>query len=293
LFNYILRYFILLILLSAINIANAQFENTDVGARPSALNGAFTSVADNSLAVFYNPSGLGQMIFREVSFNYSPAPFGLTELSTAAFSYAEPTNLGTFGAGIKTYGYELYREITGIISYGNNYRNRIFYGINFNFYHLNIKNYNSASAFGVDIGTMAYLTNFLKWGFFGKNLTGSKIGTSGERIAQVFRSGFAVQPRNDLLFSVEVEKDVKYPFSFRAGFEYSIMDFIDIRAGVGSEPTNYSTGIGFSYNLFQIDYSLQNHPDLGFTHQGNITINFGGIDAKKSTRKRLSEIFKK
>ncbi len=285
-----MKYFTYFILLLAVNVSNAQFENTDVGARASAMNGAFTSVSDNSLAVFYNPAGLGQISDREFSFHYSPAPYGLTELSLASFSYAEPTKIGTFGAGIKSYGFELYREITGQVSYGNSFRSKIYYGLNLNLYHLNIKNYNSASSFGVDIGVMAYLTGFLKWGFYGKNLTGSKIGISKERIAQVYRTGFTLQPRNDLIFALETEKDVKYPFSFRAGFEYNIIDYFDIRAGIGSQPTNFSAGAGFNYSLFSIDYAVQNHPDLGFSHQGALTINFGGLKAKKSARERLSDI---
>ncbi len=48
----------------------AQFENTDIGARAIGLNGAFTSQSNNSLAIFYNPSGLGQMKYREVSVFY-------------------------------------------------------------------------------------------------------------------------------------------------------------------------------------------------------------------------------
>lgn len=288
-----MKYFIYFILLLTANVSTAQFENTDIGARASAMNGAFTSVSDNSLAVFYNPAGLRQFSYREFSFHYSPAPYGLSELSIVSFSYAEPTKIGTFGAGIKSYGFELYREITGLISYGNSFRDKIYYGVNLNLYHLNIKNYNSATTFGVDIGAMAYLTSFLKWGFYGKNLTGSRIGTSKERIAQVYRTGFAVQPRNDLIFVFETEKDVKYPFSFRAGFEYNIINYFDIRAGIGSQPTNFSAGAGFSYSLFSVDYAIQNHPDLGFTHQSGLTINFGGLEAKKNARKRLPDIFGK
>ncbi len=272
-----------------IKVSFAQFEFTDIGARAVALNGAYTSVSDNSLAVFYNPSGLGQMKFREVSFFYSPAPFGISELSTAALSYAEPTNFGTFGLGVKSYGFDLYKEITGLVSYGNHYKNRIYYGLSINLYHLNIKNYNSATSFGVDIGAMARITDFLKWGFFCKNLTGSKIGQSKERIAQVYRTGFMIFPRKDIKFMLETEKDVKYPFSFRGAFEYSILipntvgdlpGRIDLRAGVGSEPTTFSAGIGLFLSLFQIDYAFKRHPDLGFTHQGTITINFGGVEIK-------------
>lgn len=272
-----------------LKVSFAQFEFTNIGARAAALNGAYTSVSDNSLAVFYNPSGLAQIKFREVSFFYSPAPYGISELSTAALSYAEPTGIGTFGVGIKSYGFDLYKEITGLVSYGNHYKNRVFYGLSFNFYHLNIKNYNSATSFGIDIGAMAKVTDFIKWGFFAKNLSGSKIGQSKERIAQIFKSGFTVQPRKDLKFMLETEKDVKYPFSFMGAFEFSIFipnsvanlpGRIDMRAGVGSEPTTFSAGLGLSFSLIQVDYAFSKHSDLGFTHQGTISINFGGVEVK-------------
>ncbi len=272
-----MRIFLSFILILLANVSYCQFENTDVGARPAGLNGAFTSLADNSLAIFYNPAGLSQMKDREVSFFYSPAPYGLTELSSAAVTYAEPTKYGTFGAAVKTYGYELYREINGLVSYGNNYKGKIYYGANLNIYHLAIQNYNSATAFGVDFGALAKLTDFLQWGFYAKNLTGSTIGQSKEKIAQVFRTGFTFKPRGDLNLILETEKDVKYAFSFRGAFEYSPVQFFQVRAGIGSEPTTFAAGAGFRYSIFQLDYGFQNNSDLGFTHQAALTINFGGL----------------
>lgn len=282
---------IILILIFLANVSFAQFENTDVGARAVSLSGAYTSISDNSLAIFYNPSGLGQLKYRELSAFYSPAPFGLKELSTAAFTYAEPFSFGTFGLGIKSYGYELYRETNILLAYGSNYKNKIYYGVNLNYYNLNIQNYNSASSFGLDFGTMAYITGFLKWGFFGKNITGSTIGTSKEKIAQVYRTGFTLHPRQDLNFILEAEKDVKYPLSVRAGMEYSLYDYIDLRAGIGTEPSTYSFGLGLNYNLFSLDYAIYNSPDLGLTHQGTVSVNFGGAKGRKENRERLKKVF--
>jgi len=270
----------------------AQFENTDIGARAIGLNGAFTSQSDNSLAIFYNPSGLGQMKYREVSVFYCPSPFGVSEIATAALTYAEPLKFGTLGIGLKTYGFELYRETSISLSYGNDFRGKIFYGLNANFYNLNIQNYNSASAFGADLGAMAYISDFLKWGFYAKNFTGTKIGESEEKLAQVYRTGFTVQPRNDLNFVLEVEKDVRYPLSFRGGMEYFINEYVDIRAGVGTEPTSFSGGITINYNIFQLDYAIYNYCDLGITNQGSITVNFGGNSARKLAREQLKNAFK-
>ena len=269
----------------------AQFENSDIGARAAGLNGAFTSLSNNSLAIFYNPSGLGQMKYREVSVFYSPSPFGISDISTAALTYAEPLKFGTLGFGIRTYGFELYRETNAILSYGNNFRGKIFYGLNLNYYNLNIQNYNSASSFGADIGAMAYITDFLRWGFFAKNITGAKIGSSEEKLAQVYRTGLNVQPRNDLNLILEIEKDVKYPLSVRGGMEYSVNDYIDIRAGIGTEPTAFSGGISIYYKTFQIDYAIYNYRDLGITNQGTVTFNFGGDKSRIHAKEQLKKAF--
>lgn len=281
----------ILISFLCIKVSFAQFENTDIGARAVAMNGAFTSLSNNSQAIFYNPSGLGQIKYREFSAFYSPAPFGLTELKTGALTYAEPFQFGVFGIGAKTYGFDLYRETNIILSYGNSFKGKIFYGLNVNYYNINIQNYNSATSFGLDIGTMAYITEFLRWGFLAKNITGSTIGESKEKIVQVYRTGFTVQPREDVNFLLELEKDVKHPISVRAGLEYSFYDFLDLRAGVGSEPTSFSGGIGLNYDIFQLDYALYNSLDLGITHQGTISINFGGEKGRQEAREQLRKAF--
>ena len=283
---------IITMLIATCEISFSQFENTEIGARAIGLNGAFTSQSDNSLAIFYNPSGLGQVKYREVSVFYCPSPFGISEISTAALTYAEPLKFGTIGIGVKTYGFELYRETSISLSFGNDFRKKIFYGFNANFYNLKIQNYNSASSFGADVGAMAYITDFLKWGFFAKNFTGTKIGESKEKLAQVYRTGFTAQPRNDLNFVLEVEKDVRYPLSFRGGMEYFINDYVNIRAGVGTEPTSFSGGIAINYNIFQLDYAIYNYRDLGITNQGSITVNFGGNSARKLAREQLKNAFK-
>jgi len=282
---------LILISFLCIKVSYAQFENTDIGARAVALNGAFTSLSNNSQAIFYNPSGLGQIKYREFSAFYSPAPFGLSELKTGALTYAEPFQFGVLGISAKTYGFDLYKETNIILSYGNRFKGKIFYGFNVNYYNINIQNYNSATSFGLDIGTMAYITEFLRWGFFAKNITGSTIGESKEKIVQVYRTGFTVQPRKDINFLLEIEKDVKHPISVRAGLEYSFYDFLDLRAGVGSEPTSFSGGIGLNYDMFQLDYALYNSLDLGITHQGTISINFGGEKGRREAREQLRKAF--
>lgn len=272
-------------------VSYSQFENSDIGARAVGMGGAFTSVSDNSLAIFYNPSGLGQVSYREISAFYAPSPYGISDISTASLTYAEPLKFGTLGLGFKTYGSSLYRETNGILSFGKSYMGKFFYGANINYYNLSIQGYGSASTFGVDLGAMAYITQYLRWGFFGKNITGTKIGAAAEKLAQVYKTGFNFHPVTDLNLSLEAEKDVRYPLSIKGGFEYSVLDNIDLRAGISTEPSIFTAGFGLNYNLFQLDYAIYNHSDLGITHQGTITVNFGGVTARKKSKEQMSRAF--
>jgi len=102
-----------------------------------------------------------------------------------------------------------------------------------------------------------------------------------------------VQPREDINFMLDIEKDTRYTASVKAGIEYSLYDMIDLRAGIGTEPTRFSGGIGIYYSMFGIDYGFYNHQDLGLTHQGTITINFGGDKSRKLMKSALKDAFKR
>lgn len=286
-----LLYCLLINLIVLTGITYGQFENLDIGARPIGMGGAFTSIANNTNAIYFNPSGISQLIFREFSIFYSPAPYGLSELKHGAFSYVEPTKYGAFGLSGKTYGFELYKEFTGTLTYANNYKRKVYYGANFNYYNLKIERYGSASTFGIDIGMLAYLTDFMRFGFTAANLNRPSIGQNKDKLPQIYRAGLSFQLRKDLNVALDVEKDTRYTVSFKSGFEYNILDMLDVRAGVSSEPTKFSAGIGFSYSLFQIDYGFYNHPDLGLTHQGSVIINFGGAKGRKMMRESLKSAY--
>jgi len=269
----------------------AQFEITDIGAKAISMGGAFTSLADNSSAVYYNPSGISQLPFREVSVFYSPSPFGLKELAYGSINYVEPTRFGVFALSAKTYGFELYREITATISYANNFGKKIHYGLNLNYFNLSIKNYGSASSFGIDVGVLAYLTDFMRWGFAAFNVNRPSVGTQKDKLPQVYRGGISVQPKNYLNFILDVEKDTRFHASVKFGMEYNVYEMVDIRSGIGTAPSRFSGGIGFNYSLFNISYAFNTHQDLGLTHQGSISINFGGEKARKKIRNSLSDAF--
>jgi hypothetical protein len=75
----------------------ASFLDIGVGARGIGMGGAYTALADDSSAVYWNPAGLARMEKREVSVSHAELGQGTREDFLA---YAHPTSRGTIAAAM-------------------------------------------------------------------------------------------------------------------------------------------------------------------------------------------------
>ena len=75
----------------------ASFLNIGVGARSLGMGGAYTALADDANALYWNPAGLSKLEKREFTASHAEL-FESTRLDFLA--YAHPTALGTFAAGL-------------------------------------------------------------------------------------------------------------------------------------------------------------------------------------------------
>lgn len=75
----------------------ASFLDIGVGARALGMGGAYTALADEVNALYWNPAGLSRLEKREVSASHAEM-FESTRLDFLA--YAHPTRQGTFAAGL-------------------------------------------------------------------------------------------------------------------------------------------------------------------------------------------------
>jgi len=94
-----LRLAALLILASQASWAaeTASFLNIGVGARGLGMGGAYTALADDANALYWNPAGLSKLGKREFTASHAEM-FESTRLDFLA--YAHPTSQGTFAAGL-------------------------------------------------------------------------------------------------------------------------------------------------------------------------------------------------
>ncbi|MBK6507653.1 MAG: hypothetical protein IPG02_18900 [Ignavibacteria bacterium] len=253
----------------------AQFESTDSDSRASAMGGAFVSLANSSSAVFYNPAGIGQLNNRYLSVFYEPSVFGLKEISTGAITYTEAFKFGNLGLGLRTFGFDLYRESKLTLVYAGSHRDLIFWGIGINYYNLSISGYGSASSAGIDAGALTKLGDYFSWGLSARNITGAKIGITEQAISRTFVTGFKYCPAEKTNILIDFEKAVAQPVMVRFGAEISPVSVLSLRAGISTEPVSYSAGAGFKYGIFCLDYSVTVTEPLGISNRFNISLDFG------------------
>jgi hypothetical protein len=244
------------------------------GAKQISLSNSDVALSNDVFSIFNNPAGLSQMNWREVGIYYSPAPFGLKELSNGYVAYHEPTSIGSFAIGGMTYGYELYRESKISLGYSYNYKNKFFTGIVINYQTVFIHNYGNDGTISLNIGGLVYLTNSLRLGFNFNNLNKATFGETENQIPMVFDAGFSYDLLDEMSLNFAIEKDINFNPSIQFGINYDIIEYLSLRSGFSNEPSRYSAGIGINYSIFSLDYAIFTHNDLGLTHQAGIIISF-------------------
>jgi hypothetical protein len=249
-----------------------SFSQEPPGAKQIALSHADISASDDVFSIFNNPAGMSLINYRQIGFFYSPAPYGVKELSYAYAAYSEPFSFGSLSGGFSIYGYELYKETNFAIGFGRMIAPNFYLGLTAAYRNISIKNYGSKGVLFINAGTIFKLTNQIGLGISLENITRSKISNDSNDIPTVFWFGLDLNLVKDFIFYTAIKKELNYNPSLRLGVEYSILDFLKLRIGAGSDPNNYSSGIGILYQFLQADYSISSHADLGVTHQFGLII---------------------
>jgi hypothetical protein len=214
--------------------AQAAFQDDGWGARPVGMGGAFTAIADDTSAPLYNPAGLSQVQWNEVSAMYARLFTGLTiysggdqtggdtvhlDESYLAF-VSKPNKLGSFALSWANFNTtHLYREDTFILSYAHYLdgllpvpENTLSFGASVKYLHRSIAldaytvsdpvfaNGTTKSAASVDAGLLYKPEDgaLAGWrlGFSALNLNRPDVGFGAvDRVPTEYRVGVAYQSR--------------------------------------------------------------------------------------------------
>jgi len=260
------------------------FEEKGAGAGPMGMAGAFTGVADDINAIYWNPAGLELLNEVEVM-AMNTRLFGLKDLAYYLFSGAVPTKkLGALGLSYSQFGCAEYRENQTILSYGQSLGAGIYFGFNMKFMSLKIKgastnsDYGKASALGVDVGTLADISSKFRLGVMAINLNAPRLGNCPDSSAQMIMVGASFR----FLSSYTASLDLHLPMSLvttepeiRAGFEAILNRNFSLRVGIEDEPARFTAGLGFRWKIFGFDYAFLTHPFLNSQHLFSLTTHLG------------------
>jgi len=232
------------------------------GARAAALGGAATALAQE-LSGYANPATWATVTGRGVAFFASQA-FGLPALRLGAVAYVEPTRLGAFAAGARTFGFEAYRETHLHVGSARGFRlgttRRFHLGVGVQYRHLAIPAYGQEGTFTANLGGLVAVHPGLLVGFHAANVLGG-----GEDRVRSLALGLAYTPADPVLVVVDVYKDVRFPLSVRAGIEAHPVSALFLRAGATTAPARLTTGIGLRLGHLTADVAGERHEALGWS----------------------------
>lgn len=293
-------------LLCAAQSSSAQFLRLGFGARAIGMGEAFTAVADDGAALYYNPAGLaGESAGKDFSFSHALHVQG-TAVSQISFSQRPYAFALTWFSAGQLEGRDANANITGnftardmAVSAGRGFAlGNLKAGISGKFISQKIKN-SGAAAFASDLGLLYIFPGTpYTLGASVSNL-GTKVKFDEESfpLPLTFKAGAAAAFRGGkLLFALQADLPNDSAGIARLGAEYRGIAGLALRAGfrttasgeraailgtgLGGSATGveamygFFAGLGLEYAAFKFDYALLPYGELGNAHRFSLGIKF-------------------
>jgi tetratricopeptide (TPR) repeat protein len=277
-----------------------------VGGRALAMGGAYTAVADDATAAYWNPAGLAQIQRKEIT-TMQASLYAQTKLTYVGFAY--PTKGGsTFAISmtqLASTGFEevdvnynpVTQEPDKIQSAGSFSDNQQAIGFAWG------KNVTETVAFGLgvkqvtrklagssdnfktlDIGMLKTMGPY-KLGLVLQNAFSQKTGDTEDKLPVVMKLGNSVKLfKERLTLGFDVNKPLNGSLDARFGGEYWISRWFAFRFGLLGLPSIQETDFGFGINFrsFGIDIAQGIH-DLGNSTRFSFTFRFGQSKGDRSS----------
>ena len=274
-----------------------------VGARAMGLGGAFTAVADDASAAYWNPAGLVQLDDPEIQGMVGSYVNGLNQNLYFSFHYPFPQDIHTaFSVNHSFYpGSSGIQEDQATLSVAIPAdfvpEKRLMFGVNFRYLYAQEGGSNgTAQGAAADFGMLLRMPVGNQTQFRAA-LTLTDISTSihfdaggsDQTVPSLLTAGFAYQMGTATLFSIDgpwaLDDDLTLGnqgldnVRFRGGAEQWLFnDQLGLRAGVISfltQPAALSLGIGFRMSDLSVDGAFMIHSQLGDNYRLSIGLSLG------------------
>ena len=254
-----------LIIIILFSLNKIYADNYPIGASSLATGGA--TVAVQSLwSVYHNQAALGFFEGMEAGIYYENR-FMLPEYGLKSMAFAMNLKPGTIGLNLSSFGFNKFSDNKIGLAYGMKLADFIAIGIQIDYFLIQQDAYyGNINTVSGEIGVYANPFEDFYIGAHVFNPWRSKIADyQDERLPTIFRLGIAYNFSEEVLFSLETEKDLNFPAVFKTGIEYEPIKNFKLRTGVSFSNKDFFPAFGIGYNLkgICIDLSFENHPILG------------------------------
>jgi hypothetical protein len=261
----------LFIVLASITV-QAQSVSTLMGARSSGMGYASAALADG-FSLFNNVAGMTSLSqpFCVAAYNVATA---LPNANRAAFAIAAPVPSGVAGFSLFRFGDNVYNESVVSAGYSNRFGLAAL-GVRVNYIQYQAEGFGTKGVFTVGMGGIAELTPRLLLGAYITNVNRPEISNDGDRVPALLNAGIALTPTPNVLIAAEVQKDLDYEATWKAGLEYTFHKKFSARTGFNLKPNASFFGFGFKNNRLALDYAVQYSTLVQFSHQASASFTLG------------------
>lgn len=273
--------------------ASNLFLQMDLSPRSSALSGAYTAIANDANALFYNPAGLAEINTGSLGLNHVQW-YEDIRMDNLVFGYNFHRKLGVAlkiahlwmpaiqGKDENGFPTSKLNVSSSIINFGFGYKIHpsLYAGFGIKYFRDDLAGY-VADGYAFDAGIFLHL--FIPGLTFGASIqnAGGEIqyDKSRERIPFSYRSGLAYKVRGlGLRLALDVVKAVDTDMQVAAGVEYTFNRTVFLRLGnrfQSGQSLFPSYGLGLKLaDKYVFDYTFLAHEQLGYTHRAGFTFHF-------------------
>lgn len=251
--------------------AQAQSVSTLMGARGNGLGYATCALADG-FSMLNNVAGMATITQPVGVAAYNRAS-ALPGANRAAFAASIPVKSGVAGFSLFRFGDNVYNESVVSAGFANQFGLAAL-GVKVNYIQYQAEGFGTKSAFTIGMGGIAELTKQISVGAYIANINRPEISADGDKVPALLNASLAFTPTENVLLAAEVQKDLDYQTTWKAGLEYAVHHKFFVRTGFNLKPNASFFGLGFKNSRFNFDYAVQHSNLLQFSHQASVAYTF-------------------
>jgi hypothetical protein len=217
---------------------------------------------------FSNPATVGYYDFAEVGFQYENK-FIIKELSTKSAQLLIPNSLLNVGLSFSQFGYSQYYETMIGVAFARNFGDKFAMGLQLNYYDaFSIATNSHSSVFLPQLGLSVRFSPTFNMGFQSFNPLQTSIRTQliTKQIPSIFSLGTEYFFIPDLVWRMQIDKELHSNYRFATGFEYQMLEMVTVKmGGYGYDYLIPCLGVGFNFGRLNMGVDSDIHPLLGLT----------------------------